>query len=103
MHVTLKKLRLSLRPEKIFVGRSNKGFDLSGCCITPYQFSRNHKTKKKALENAKQRYAQRVFSSHQDLNCWRTWIHAGFPFKLIMSKRLLIQYVISLRKINSSP
>jgi hypothetical protein len=39
--------------------------------------------REKALENAKQRYVQRSQRSLVEyLNCWRTWIYAGLPFKV---------------------
>ena len=83
MHVILTNLRLSLRPEKTFVGRSQKGFDLLGYHITPYAFSPSQKTQEKALENAKRRYAQGGNSAlAKYLDRWRTWVHAGLPFKI---------------------
>lgn len=51
--------------------------------ITPQSFSPSQKTREKALENAKQRYVQRSQRSLVEyLNCWRTWIYAGLPFKV---------------------
>ena len=83
MHEILRKLCLSLRPEKTFVGRSDKGFDLLGYHITPHHFSSNQKTQEKTLENAKRRYVQRDKEAlAKYLDRWRTWIHAGFPFKI---------------------
>jgi len=83
MHAVLKNLRLSLRPEKTFVGRSDEGFDLLGYDITPNRFSPNQKTKEKAFENAKRRYAQGgKLSFAEYLGRWRARIHAGLPFKI---------------------
>jgi len=80
MYQILDKLRLSLRPEKTFIGRSQKGFDLLGYHITLQGLSPNQKTQKKALENAKRRYAQGVLRSLREyLHRWRTWAHAGLP------------------------
>jgi hypothetical protein len=79
----LKELRLFLGPEKTFVGRSCKDFDLLGYHITPQSFSPSQKTQEKALENAKQRYAQGGQKSLAEyLNRWRTWIYAGLLFKV---------------------
>lgn len=79
----LRELRLSLRPEKTFVGRSQKGFDLLGYHITPKGLSPSQKTQGKALENAKQRHAQGGHKSLQEyLQRWRTWAHAGLPFQV---------------------
>ncbi len=58
MHQILDELRLTLRPEKTFVGRNRKGFDLLGYYITPNGFPPNQKTEEKALEKAKRHYAQ---------------------------------------------
>ncbi len=83
MYQILDELRLSLRFEKTFVGRSHKGFDFLGYHITPKGFSPSQKTQEKALENAKQRYAQGGNKSLQTyLNRWRTWVHAGLPEKV---------------------
>ena len=83
MHAILKNLRLSLRPEKTFVERSDKGFDLLGYDITTNQFSPSQRTRGKAFENAKWRYAQGGQSSLAEyLDRWRTRIHAGLPFKI---------------------
>ncbi len=81
MHEILKKLRLRLKPEKTFVGRSDIGFGLLGYHIALYQFSPNQKTQKKALDTAKQHYVQGENSAlAKYFNRWRTWIHAGLPF-----------------------
>jgi len=83
MHQILDELRLTLRPEKTFVGRNHKGFDLLGYHITPNGFSPTQKTQEKALEKAKRRYAQGDRKSlHLYLHRWRTWVHAGLPFKV---------------------
>lgn len=78
MFQILDELRLTLRPEKTFVGRNQKGFDLLGYNITLQGFSPSHKTQEKALEIAKRRYAQGGFKSLQEyLQRWRTWAHVG--------------------------
>ena len=83
MFQILDELRLGLRPEKTFMGRYQKGFDLLGYHITPQGFSPSQKTQEKALENALRRYAQGGSKSLQlYLNRWRTWVHAGLPFKV---------------------
>ena len=83
MFQILGELQLSLRYEKTFVGKSQKGFDLLGYHITPKNFSPSQKTQEKALENAKRRYAQGGKKSLVEyLNRWRTWIYAGLPFKV---------------------
>ena len=87
MYQILDELRLSLRPEKLvlakagnIVGRNQKGFDLLGYNITLQGFSPSQRTQEKALENAKQRYAQGGLKSLLEyLNRWRTWVHAGLP------------------------
>ena len=56
MFQVLRGLQLSLRPEKTFVGRSQKVFDLLG--YHNQSFSTSQRTQEKALENAKLRYAQ---------------------------------------------
>lgn len=66
MHQILDELRLTLRPEKIFVGRNQNGFDLLGYHITPNNFSPNQKTQEKALEIAKWRYVQGGLKSLQE-------------------------------------
>lgn len=84
MHCILTQLRLSLRPEKTFVGRNLKGFDLLGYHIAPDQVSASQRTIDKAFENAKRRYAQGGnLSLAKYLKRWKTWIHAGLPFKII--------------------
>jgi RNA-directed DNA polymerase len=58
MFQILHELSLSLRPEKTFVGRNHKGFDLLGYHIAPEGLSPSQKAQEKALETAKRRYAQ---------------------------------------------
>jgi hypothetical protein len=83
MFQILRELRLSLRPEKTFVGKSQKGFDLLGYHVTPNGFSLSQKTQEKALEIATQRYAQGGAKPLMTyLNRWRTWCAAGLPFKV---------------------
>ena len=83
MFQILDELRLSLRPEKTFVGRNQKGFDLLGYHITLQGFSPSQKTQEKALKNAKYRHAQGGKKSLLEyLNRWRTWVHAGLPLKV---------------------
>ena len=80
MFQILDELRLTLRPEKTFVGRNQKEFDLLGYNITLQSLSPSHKTQEKALEIAKRRYAQGGLKSLQEyLQRWRTWAHAGLP------------------------
>ena len=81
MFEILDDLRLTLRPEKTFVGRSHKGFDLLGYHITPQGLTPNQTTQKKAFEEGKRRYAQGDKKSLQNyLKRWRIWVHAGLPF-----------------------
>ncbi|MBX9785809.1 MAG: hypothetical protein K2Y08_00580 [Alphaproteobacteria bacterium] len=83
MYKILDELRLSLRPEKTFVGRNQKGFDLLGYHITPQGFSPSQKTQEKAFENAKRRYAQGDRKSLEEyLKRWRKWVHADLPSKV---------------------
>jgi hypothetical protein len=91
MHQILDELRLTLKPEKMFVGRNHKGFDLLGYHITPNGFSPNQKTQEKALEKAKRRYAQgdrkslQLYLHRRRIPAFaRTglWAHAGLPFKV---------------------
>jgi hypothetical protein len=70
--------QLSLRYEKTFVGKSQKGFDLLGHDITPKNFSPSQKIQEKALENAQEGQKSLV----EYLNRWRTWVYAGLPFKV---------------------
>ena len=80
MFKILDDLRLTLRPEKTFVGRSHKGFDLLGYHITRQGLTPNQTTQKKAFEEGKRRYAQGGTKPLQDyLKRWRTWVHAGLP------------------------
>jgi hypothetical protein len=80
MFQILDELRLTLIPDKTFVGRNQKGFDLLGYSITLQGFSPSQKTQEKALEKAKRRYAQGGHKSLQIyLNRWRTWAYAGLP------------------------
>lgn len=80
MFQVLRELRLILRPEKTFVGRSQKGFDLLGYHITLQGLSPSQKTQEKALEIATQRYAQGGLKPLMTyLNRWRTWVYAGLP------------------------
>jgi RNA-directed DNA polymerase len=80
MYEILDELRLTLRPEKTFVGRSNKGFDLLGYHITPQGLTPNQTTQEKAFEEGKRRYAQGGTKPLQDyLKRWRIWVHAGLP------------------------
>lgn len=66
---------------KVFNGQ--KGFYLLGSHIIPYGFSSSQKTREKALEIAKKIYAQGGRKSlAQYLSRWRTWGHAGLPFKI---------------------
>lgn len=83
MFQILTDLQLTLRYEKTFVGRSQKDFDLLGYTISPQGLSPSQKTQEKALETAKRRYAQGGQKSLVEyLNRWRTWVHAGLPFKV---------------------
>ncbi len=92
MYQILEKLRLSLRPEKTYAGRSQKGFSFLGYDIIPESFFPSKKTQEKAIEQAKRRYAQGGIkplrcilrsSPRTSLKCWRTWCAAGLPFKTI--------------------
>jgi RNA-directed DNA polymerase len=94
MFQVLRELRLILRPEKTFVGRSQKGFDLLGYHITLQGLSPSQKTQEKALENAKQRYAQGGQKSLLEyLNRWRTWVYAGLPFKVYLVENVINKIV----------
>ena len=82
MFQILRELRLILRPEKTFVGRSQKGFDLLGYHITLQGLSPSSKTQEKALEIATQRYAQGGPKPMMPyLKLWKTWCAAGLPLK----------------------
>jgi len=106
MFQILRELRLSLRPEKTFVGRSQKGFDLLGYHITPKGFSLSQKAQEKALENAKQRYAQGGLKPLLEyLNRWSTWVHAGLPSQVHSIDKIihsLVDKVISSRESGNS-
>ena len=91
MFKTLDELRLKLKHEKTFVGKSDEEFDLLGYHITPQDFSLSQKLQEKALEIAKRRYAQRGNQLLQEyLKRWRTWAHADLP-SLIHSIENVIQ------------
>jgi len=97
LHI-LNDLRLSLRPEKTFMGRSHKGFDLLGYHITMEGLSPSHKTQKKALENAKRRYAQGGHKPLQEyLKRWRTWVQAGLPFKVQQVEKIIESIIANIR------
>ena len=83
MYKVLNALMLTLRSEKTYLGRSHKGFDLLGYHISPDGLSPSLQTQEKAIVKAKRRYAQGGGKSlHSYLNRWRTWVHAGLPFKV---------------------
>lgn len=78
MFQILNELQLSLRFEKTFVGRSQKGFDLLGYHITPQDISPSQQTQERAFYKARQRYAQGGKKSLQEyLKRWRNWARAG--------------------------
>jgi hypothetical protein len=80
MYRILDDLKLTLRPEKTFIGRIHKGFDLLGYHISTQSLTPNQTTQKKAIEQAKRRYAQGGEASLQGyLYRWRSWVHAGLP------------------------
>lgn len=78
---TLRRLKLGLRPEKTFMGRKGKGFDLLGYHITPQGLTTNPRALEKALKIAQRRYAQGGPASLQEyFKRWGIWVHAGLPF-----------------------
>ena len=100
MFQILDELRLTIRPEKTFVGRNQKGFDLLGYYVTLKGLSPSQKTQEKALENAKLRHAQGGHKSLQEyLQRWRTWAHAGLPFQ-VHSVNAIIESLVD--KVTSS-
>lgn len=106
MFQILDALRLSLRHEKTFMGRSQRGFDLLGYTITLRGFLPSQKTQGRAIEVAKRRYAQGGHRSLQMyLNRWRTWVHAGLssqvlPFDAVL--QFITQNAINSKGITNS-
>ena len=87
MYSILKDLKLGLRPEKTYMGRSGrvgKGFDLLGYAFSNKGLTPSKNTQEKAFENSKRRYAQggqqgSLGSLQSTLKQWRAWAVAGLP------------------------
>lgn len=102
----LDELQLILRPEKTFVGRGNKGFDLLGYHIMCQNMTPSQTTQKKAFEKGMRRYAQGGHEPLQNyLKRWRNWVHAGLPLKVSgvdeISQRLMDKILSSATHRNS--
>lgn len=74
-HKVLKQLKLSMHPDKTFIGRIARGFDFLGLHFNRNKTTLSPTTIHRHQQQLAQRYAQGVEKNRIELYCnrWRTW------------------------------